>query len=329
MAQHARPIGPSTNVEAPFGPEMVQGAQPDRPANRPMWATYPQRQGMQLSQTTPVEAPFTPDMVQGSQPPRFRETRPPRVGWTMWISDVLLFDSAMVQGYYPDRPRLFLAPRIPLPWSQTTPTEASFSLEMVQGTLAPEIPAPRLQRGSGSAPPDVLTFSVEMFQGWHPDAPRLFSAPRLAVPWSETIQVQAPFSVEMGQGSAPVRNREDRPLRTIGWSVSQLTPVPAVFSVEMTRGWYPDRALNFLAPRIPLPVAETTQVSAPFSVEMTQGATPERARRQDLRGKLGWTVLIEAPSTLQFTVRLDLVTLGTELSFVISPDGALGGRGSF
>lgn len=69
-------------------------------------------------------------------------------GWIGVPPDVLVFSIEMVQGARPpvQRPSLFLAPRIPLPLSQPTPTAAPFGPEMVQGWQPLRFRQPAVQR---------------------------------------------------------------------------------------------------------------------------------------------------------------------------------------
>ena len=91
------------------------------------------------------------------------------------INDAAPFGPEMVAGWAPVAPRLFLAPRIPLPLT----------------TTAADIPAP---------------FTPDMVAGWHPDTPaRLFVIPKVGWQTSQTTPIAAPFSPEMSAGWHPDR----------------------------------------------------------------------------------------------------------------------------
>lgn len=169
MAQHQRPIGPTgTNTAATFAPNMVSDARPQRPQ-----LGKPQPLGWVTSQTTHVAAPFSVEMIAGARPSSPRLPFVAKQGWSV---------------------------------SQTTHTSAPFSVDMVSDTR-PQVNRAWLAKRSIYAvvPPDVLVFSVEMAQGWHPDRPQL------AKPFPQ------------------------------GWSVTQHTHTSAPVSVEMLAGWHPDR----------------------------------------------------------------------------------------
>jgi hypothetical protein len=113
-----------------FGIEMVIGWHPD--TNR---AYLPLRLGWQTTQTTPVAAPFGPEMAQGVHPDQSRAWKGLiRQGQQVLAPDVPVFSIEMVQGWHPDTHRMRLGPRIPLPVSQPTHTQAAFSPDMILGS---------------------------------------------------------------------------------------------------------------------------------------------------------------------------------------------------
>jgi hypothetical protein len=57
----------------------------------------------------------------------------PQMGWSHLPPDIPAFSIEMIRGWHPDSPNIFLAPRIPLPVSQTTQVNAAISVEMFQG----------------------------------------------------------------------------------------------------------------------------------------------------------------------------------------------------
>lgn len=122
-----------------FSVEMAQGSFPISP--RIFLAPRLPFSDTQLSH---VEAAFSPEMFQGWHADTNRTFKSFTSGSISVPPDINLFSIEMVQGSIPTRPRLFLAPRIPLPVSQLTQVNAAFSIEMVQLTV-PSIP--RLFRG--------------------------------------------------------------------------------------------------------------------------------------------------------------------------------------
>lgn len=261
---------------------------------------YPTRTGPVVND----QAVFTPSMTQGYQPDRNRERLPLRVGWFTREPQVLPFGIEMVFGSKPDRPRLFTAPRIPLPISQTTQTSAPFSPEMTAGWMPSfDVRSAPYSTGGVFSPPDVLFFSIEMVQGSGPSFPRLFLGQRAGVQISQPTHVQAPFSPEMSEGYGPTVPVLFR-MPKVGWSIAQTSfdqaafspemvagshpdsgrawlplrtglqiwnPSIDAFSIEMVQGWHPDSPRIVLGPRIGQPISQPTHVNAPFSVEMTQG----------------------------------------------------------
>jgi hypothetical protein len=245
---------------------MVQGYQPAR-GHR-----HVRQLGWNIAQPTHVQAAFTPDMVQGSKPEKNRERLQLRVGWQQFPFDLQQFDSAMVQGWHPDEPRLFFAPRgIPLADTAHTPVQAPFTVDMIEGSRPDQSRAwLPLRLGWSSAQTTFLVqMTPDMFAGHHLDTPRLFLAPRIPLPTSQLTHVAAPFTPDMAEGSQPDRSREfNRP--KLGWSDAQLT-----FQVQMTpemwTGSRPDSPRLWLAPKIPLPQSQPTHVQAAFTPDMAEG----------------------------------------------------------
>lgn len=187
----------------PLSPEMTVGSRPDSPR-----VQLGPRIPLPWSQTTHVSAPFAPEMVQGAVSGRNRERLPLRTGMSLWVSDIDPFSIEMAVGSRPDRARVFLAPRIPLPSSQPTHVSATFTVDMVQGSR-----------------PERHRERLPLRTGWLT---------------AQTTHVSADVSVEMMAGSTPGRWRAFLPLRT-GVQQYPMTPVAAPFSIEMSHGWRPDR----------------------------------------------------------------------------------------
>jgi hypothetical protein len=242
----------------------------------------------------------------------------PRIGVPVVPPTIDLFSIDMVIGARPDLPRLFLAPRIPLPASQPTHVDAPFSPEMVTG-WAPLQPRlfifPKLGWSVTQATHVAAPLSIEMTRGSQPEQPRLPFAAHVGWETAQRTHVAAPFSIEMSRGSVPARYRQLLPLR-VGWDVSQPTHVEAPFSVEMAQGqfgvwlqrpdqrlrtgwagqppdvsgfsiemvagWQPagpwDARLRRYALRPGWQTAQTTHVASPFGIEMVRGAIPPTGR---------------------------------------------------
>jgi len=246
-------------------------------------------------------------MAQGYKPDALPDLRP-KFGWNATPPDVDRFDSAMVQGWAPSKPRLFFAPRLEealtghthvtafsqeqaqgskpdrfrefLPlrtgWSsaQLTHVAAAFSPEMVSGYHPDTRARQDLRLNIGWVTPDLREFSNEMVYGWHPDSPRLFLAPRIPLPWSQTTHVQNAFTVDMAQGAAPWRFRE---LLAPKWPSAFVPPFVDAFSIDMVLASRPERGRLFQAPRLDA-WAQTTHVQNAFTVDMIQGFEPGRYR---------------------------------------------------
>lgn len=326
--QHPRPIGPVTNIAAPFSPEMVAGT---RPPDRSRDYSPVNKLGWSVSQTTHVAATFQPNMTIGWQPHANRYAKPFPQGTQWWTPEVPVFSIEMIQGSKPDQPRLFLGPRIPLPVSQTTHVAAPFSAEMVAGA-SPDRNRAFVYPKTGVTwwTPEVDPFSVEMVIGWHPDRPRVHLGPRIPLPTSQTTHTDAPFSAEMVAGVTAPTKRYAAPFH-VGWQ--WWTPEVEAFSIEMVQGWHPDTARIRLGPKIPLPVAQPTHTAAPFSLEMTQGAAPpERSHAYEAK-KVGWSVsqLTHTPAPFSFDMvtgspgvrRAETWTTRRWGSFILPQDGVI------
>ncbi len=65
--QHQVRVGPVTNTQAPFTPDMVLGWHADSPRLENRTA---RREGWSVSQTTHIQAPFSIEMLAGARPDR-------------------------------------------------------------------------------------------------------------------------------------------------------------------------------------------------------------------------------------------------------------------
>jgi hypothetical protein len=239
-----------THVVA-FSSEMIGGHHPDR--NREV---LPLRIGWLTSQTTPVSAAVSLEMLAGWHPDRATFDRRVPIGWLAQTPDIALFSIEMVRGSMPERARILLASRIPLPLAQPTHVAAAFSPDMVQGAIPQRARVFRLTIGHATDVFEIVHMTPEVFAGWHPDRPRLFVAPKIALP------------------------------------LSQPSHVPAAFSPEMIAGHHPDSPRIFIYPKIGVSLAQTTHDEAAFSVEMFQGQVPElRRQNHDPRIIPGWYAL--------------------------------------
>ena len=115
-----------------------------------------------------------------------------KTGYRVTPPDVVAFSVEMGIGWHPDRPRILLASRIPLPWSQPTFDPAAFSSEMVSGSV-PSRNREVLPRILGwiSTPSDIQAFPLESIYGWLPARPRIFLAPRLPVRLDQAPDIPA------------------------------------------------------------------------------------------------------------------------------------------
>ncbi len=307
-----------THVTA-FSQEQVHGSKPDR-----FREFLPVRTGWSSAQLTHVAAAFSPEMVSGYHPDmKARQDLRLNIGWV--TPDLREFSNEMVYGWVPASPRLFLAPRLPLPWSQPTHVPAAFSPEMAQGWRPEALPDLRPRFGWWTASPDVNPFSVEMALGSRPDRPRLFASNKGALSIAQLTHVQNAFTGDMIQGAGPGRNRE----RLAPRSPHTFTP-PEVFafSVEMALGSRPERARLFLAPRLPLPWAQTTHVANAFSPDMVAGWRPDRQAYADLRVRTGlFAQMIDVPFTPEMIQGWHpdrpKLFLATQLPLVAPPDVSL------
>lgn len=130
------------NDQAPFSPEMVQGAIPVRAR-----FAFKTQHLPPISQTTHVGAPDSMEMWMGQHPDAARIKLGVRIPLPYVDNPIAApFSVEMSAGYHPDQPpRLQLGIRIPLPISQTTHDAAPFTVDMVQGWIPlrarPFIPA--------------------------------------------------------------------------------------------------------------------------------------------------------------------------------------------
>lgn len=224
-------------------------------------------------------APFTSSMVDGSHPDRNRVQLGPRIPLPLAQTTHVqaTFTPDMVQGSHPDTSRAFVAPKPGWSISQTTHTDAPFTSSMSAG-WRPD--APRLFKVKLGWAWSETTFAPpmtpEQFAGWHPDTARTFLAPRIPQPLHQAAQhVAAAFSPEMAAGWKPDRAILWKP-RPDGWLANLLTF--DIFSIEMVQGWHPDRAvLGKPSPR-DWSIAQPSPVAAPFGIEMVRGWMPDVAR---------------------------------------------------
>jgi hypothetical protein len=304
------PVSQPTHVATAFSPDMAAGAHPDR--NRQV---FPASAGWSIAQVTQVDAAFSVEMSAGLASVAHLAFKA-QAGWLAQTPDIQIFSVDMVVGAKPDRARLFLAPRLPLPVSQTTPVAAAFTPDMVAGWVPLAARGFAVHPGRVVVPPDVLVFSVEMAIGARPERPRLFLAPKIALPLAQTTPVAAPFGQEMAAGSKPDRNRERLLLRT-GVSDSQTSPIEAPLNVEMTAGSQPDKNRERLPLRTGLRDSQTTHVSAPFGSEMVIGHHPDTARgfafRRAMTGPWAWldSIFASLPPDVICRVLADVAIIRT------------------
>jgi hypothetical protein len=246
----------ATTIPEPlFSPEMADGWTPDRP--RPPFMA---QLGASLAQPTHVQAGFSVEMGQGQHADRSRPIFTAPAGWSIsQPTFIVQMTPEMFAGSLPDRPRILLGAKIPLPASQTTPVAAPFTPDMVLGS--------------------------------HPDQPRPYIAPKWGFSVSQVSPTNAPLSPEMTTGWWPLTSR--------GFAVHPspvaIPPDVTLFSIEMVLGSRPDRPRIYLAPRIPLPLSQTTPIAAPFTVDMIVGSHPDLPRGFSFRHAMtGPWVYLEA-----------------------------------
>lgn len=226
-----------THVEAPFGPDMVAGW---APSQHRYIAPAPARQGLSISQTTHVPAPFGQEMAAGWAPSQHRYHAPASPGWSVSQTTHVEapFSAEMVTGWAPPRHRHIMPARPGWSISQTTHVSAPFSYEMVQGSLARTAQrwdfSPRI--GWVAISPDVNPLTPEMFVGYKPDKPRIFLAPRIPLPISQTTDITTPIGPEMVAGSHPDQRR--RPVSMVPW-----VQLPGLVTTDTAAGWGPLLAL--------------------------------------------------------------------------------------
>lgn len=267
---------------------MAQGARPDSAPARREWFRSPHRAGWHSAQTTHVQAAFSPDMAQGYKPTAVPLR--PEVGWVVTPPEIDRFDSAMVQGSQPSKPRIFVAPRLEEPLTTHTHITA-FSQEQTKGSRPDrfrEFLAPKF--AYAVVAPDVPQFSIEMVRGSRPDKPVLLLGARIPLPLSQTTHVQNAFTPSMVTGEGGQRFKQRLGPKTFGAPPPDVT----IFSIEMAVGSRPDRPRLFLAPRFQQPPSQTTHVQAAFTPSMSQGYGPQR-NREFLPVRIAWQVSQTTP----------------------------------
>jgi hypothetical protein len=145
-------------VTTPFSPRLFLGP----------------RIGLPISQTSHVAAPFSYEMAAGSKPDRSRVLLAKQIVGGIFNSTVN--EIFLHEFIGPHRPRIILAPRIPLPLSQTTHVQAPASIEMyvIQRPVSPRIfLGPRI-RAPFFDPTQDAPFSIEMVAGCHPEVAKIF-----------------------------------------------------------------------------------------------------------------------------------------------------------
>jgi hypothetical protein len=195
MAQHPRPVGPTTNAAATFQPAMVQGSRPDAAYDlRSARLALARRAGWLTSQLTHTQAAFVP---------------------------------AMAQGALPMRPRRFLAPRFLHPLAQTTHAAATFSPDMVAGVTAPSAVSRRRQAGDITVALDAPVFAFGMLVGSLVAQPRTSAVPGRKM-WvsAQTSPVAAALGPDMVQGWSPTRPRPFLAPRIPSWVVPVYVDTP-------------------------------------------------------------------------------------------------------
>jgi hypothetical protein len=273
MSQYPRPVGPtSINDAAPFTSSMTAGYQPEKGfKGRQEWHTG-------WSFLPPDIPPVSVESTVGNRPdsPRLTLWRN-HAGWFGQPPEIPLpfpFESTSAQ--HPDTSRAQAPKRGPsfFPWSGTT--DPSDQPSMFAGCRPDRSRQHPVHKTGWISDPQVDIFSPDQVIGNHPDRARFFMGPR-TIGWfsQELTHVAAPVSQEMMNGNHPDRNRAFVYPKT-GWSVSQTTfDVP--MTPEMFAGSHPDSPRIRLGPRIPLPVSQTTQVNAPITLDMLRGYQPEKA----------------------------------------------------
>jgi hypothetical protein len=298
------PESQPTHVQAAFGEDMVGGNRPDR--NREY---LPLRIGWAQSQLTHVDAAFTPSMVLVVHQDRYREFLPLRIGWlssqpthvqaaftqemiagagvdrnrerltprmphAFLPPDVFAFGIEMVRGSIPERARILLGARIPLPTAQTTHISAALTTDMVAG-WAPVSGKRYLGKiGLSEVAQEFGQMTPEMWGGSSPASPRIFLAPRIGLSPGQPTHVQAAFTADMVQGNLPSRAR----LFVVKLGSSATPDVPLQMTPEVFAGWHPDKNRAFLPPKLGWNTAQLTHVNAPFGTEMVAGAHPDKPR---------------------------------------------------
>lgn len=192
--QHIQPLSQSSQIDAPFSPEMIAGS-PGVSARIRLAARIP----LPISQVTPVLV-FSPEMFSGAQGVTFPS------------------------------PRIQLASRIPLPPTQETPV-VLVSPEMVAGAqgVPPRARILRGQIGLSIAQTTHISapFGPEMVIGYHPDKPRIVLAQKIPLPISVTDRINA-VTQEMINGYHPDKPRIYYPAQGLPQPITVILPFEAL-----------------------------------------------------------------------------------------------------
>ncbi len=298
MAQYPARTGPIQNNAAAITIDMLQGC---RPAERsharvsrsamfgtPDVAVFPNdsvigwhpdsprlpknARGASFFPWSGTTATNSPEMFAGNLPTRPRAAVAHAVQ-LFGTPDVSPFSIESIFASRPDRPRVFLGPKIGQPLSQPTHTAAPVSVEMF-AFVEPDRTTRRVPHwGDLTAPPEVDLFSIEMVAGNHPDKPRIMLGPRIGQPVSQTTHTNAPITLDMLQGVTAPMKRYIAP-RHDGWQ--WVTPEVPVFSIEMVVGSHPDKPRLLLGQPAGQPIGETDTIipPPPPPPPVDTGATP-------------------------------------------------------
>ena len=298
------------DIEENF-PPMVQMVE------RPMSARLPfvAKQGIAYGQITPVP-PVTTEMVISRQPaspvlmlgPRI----PQPISQNVQPGANCTFEFVMVEGNHPDMAKPFTGPKGQFQAIELTHVAAPFSQEMVIGNepSTARFPFKPKYAPSESLAPQQFDFTVEYYQGQHPDRPRLSTAqqgvqradgqvpsiilllyediwggrlpvsPRLFTPPriyassydNPAVQTDCTFEYVDTVGSYPYIRSLDISPRKTSWV--QWTPDVVQQDIAMVQGVHADLPRLFLAPRIPPPDSQHTPVfQGDDSPEMWAGWT--------------------------------------------------------
>ncbi len=176
------------------------------------------------------QATISPEMMQGSIPERSRvKFRSPRTDPV--VVNVILPQTLEFLGYQPEKPRIKLAPRIPLPTFIDSPS----------------------------------VVGPDMFGGYHPDRPKPARYQRTKFSFVTLAIDSTTFEFDWGtQPSQPAKSFSAR--KKVGLPI--LGDVPAFISPEETQGVTMPRPRLFLGPRIGQPISQTTHTAAAVSSDM-------------------------------------------------------------